>query len=80
MLTWLGLHLVYKVLGLLAWLGAVLTYKPQSNDNAVSIKPVKNIPEMHSGLKSIMLNMNFIKISTNLPHREQHENPSFNHN
>ena len=43
--TWLGLHLVYKVLGLLCWLGAILTYKPQAEDqkkpvSAVTVTPV----------------------------------------
>ena len=32
MLTWLGIHLVYKLIGLLFWLGAILTYNPSIED------------------------------------------------
>ena len=46
MYTWLGLHIVYKILGLLCWLGAILTYKPQPEDkkqnvSAVTVTPVR---------------------------------------
>ena len=32
MLTWLGIHLVYKLIGLLFWLGAILTYHPSNEE------------------------------------------------
>jgi len=46
MLTWMGLHLVYKCIGLTCWLGAVLTYKPQPHSaeaTQISIEPVSSI-------------------------------------
>lgn len=47
MYTWLGLHFIYKILGLLCWLGAILTYKPQTeeknqNVSAVTVTPVRH--------------------------------------
>ena len=36
MLTWLLLHIVYKVLGILCWVGAYLTYKPKSTSGDVA--------------------------------------------